>query len=76
MPIVHIYNKNLKKSVIKAFQRRFRKELIDGILELECAKIASNLAKIIKISQFQNPRNLGILKISEFQNPQNLRIST
>ena len=31
--------------VIKAFQRRFRQRKIDGIIDMECLKISSNLAK-------------------------------
>ncbi len=38
---------NLKApiSLTKAFQRHFRKDLINGILDQECLKIADNLAK-------------------------------
>ena len=39
------YNKNVLKKVIKAFQRHFRKDLVNGLLDLECSIIASNLAK-------------------------------
>jgi len=43
---VKIYsNKNVLKKVIEAFQRHFRKDLINGLLDLECSIIASNLAK-------------------------------
>jgi len=38
-------NKNVLKKVIKGFQRHFRKDLINGLLDLECVIIASNLAK-------------------------------
>ena len=38
-------NKSFFSKIIKAFQRRFRKELIDGILDKECFIIAQNLAK-------------------------------
>ena len=40
-------NKNPKflLRVIKAFQRHFRKELINGIFDQECIVIAQNLAK-------------------------------
>jgi N-acetylmuramoyl-L-alanine amidase len=31
--------------IIKAFQRRFRQRKIDGIIDIECLKISSNLAK-------------------------------
>ena len=41
-------DKNFKKRAIEAFQRRFRKVLINGILDLECVEIASNLVKNIK----------------------------
>ena len=37
-------NKNLFIKTIKAFQRHFRKELINGILDQECLIIAQNLA--------------------------------
>ena len=32
--------------------------------------------KILQISEFRNPRNLGILQISEFRNPQSRHFST
>ena len=38
-------NKRAFTNVMRAFQRHFRKELINGILDLECAAIASNLAE-------------------------------
>ena len=40
-------NKSLKTDslVIKAFQRRFRQNKIDGLIDLECIKISANLAK-------------------------------
>ena len=40
-------NKSLKtdRLVIKAFQRRFRQNKIDGLIDLECIKISANLAK-------------------------------
>ena len=34
--------------LIKSFQRRFRQELIDGIMDLECLKIAEKLSKLYK----------------------------
>ena len=43
------YNKNLisnlynKKTLIKAFQRRFRQSLINGIIDEECLLISENL---------------------------------
>ena len=46
------YNKNLlsnlyneKKNLIKAFQRRFRQSLINGIIDEECLLISENLTK-------------------------------
>ena len=46
------YNKNLlsnlynkKKNLIKAFQRRFRQNLINGIIDEECLLISENLTK-------------------------------
>ena len=46
------YNKNLlsnlynkKKTLIKAFQRRFRQSLINGIIDEECLLISENLTK-------------------------------
>jgi len=38
-------NKPFFIKTIKAFQRRFRKELINGILDQECFMIAQNLTK-------------------------------
>lgn len=38
-------NKNLLFKTIKAFQRHFRKELINGIIDKECLIIAQNLLK-------------------------------
>ena len=40
-----IKNKSLFTKTIKAFQRHFRKELIDGYLDQECLMIAQNLTK-------------------------------
>ena len=45
--------KNIKKDrflifVVKAFQRRFRQELINGIIDQECLMISNNLAKKLK----------------------------
>ncbi len=42
--------KNLYIKTIKAFQRRFRKELINGILDQECFIIAQNLANKLQKS--------------------------
>ena len=38
-------NHNITSFIIKAFQRRFRKELINGKLDKECLIISKNLAK-------------------------------
>jgi len=38
-------NKPFFTKTIKAFQRHFRKELINGILDQECFTIAQNLTK-------------------------------
>ena len=40
-------NKNIKKLLTKAFQRRFRQELINGIIDKECLLISKNLSKKI-----------------------------
>ena len=40
-----VKNKSLFIKTIKAFQRHFRKELINGILDQECLMIAQNLTK-------------------------------
>ena len=40
-----VKNKSFFVKTIKAFQRHFRKELIDGILDRECFMIAQNLTK-------------------------------
>ena len=39
------YNTQNKKLVILAFQRRFRQELVNGIIDKECLKISENLLK-------------------------------
>ena len=39
-------NKNSQKSLILAFQRRFRNELIDGIIDKECLKISKKVGKL------------------------------
>ena len=41
-------NKKLNNFIIKAFQRRFRKELIDGKIDKECLIISENLANKFK----------------------------
>ena len=38
-------NRKLKKYIVKAFQRRFRQELVNGKLDKECLIISNNLAK-------------------------------
>ena len=42
-----LINKKTKnsKSIIKAFQRRFRSKIIDGKIDNECLEIAKNLIK-------------------------------
>ena len=40
-----VHNKAFFFKTVKAFQRHFRKELINGILDRECFMIAQNLAK-------------------------------
>ena len=37
--------KNSNRLIIKAFQRRFRQQLINGISDLECFEISKNLIK-------------------------------
>ena len=39
------YPRNVQKLVIKAFQRRFRQDLIDGKIDKECFLISKNLLK-------------------------------
>ena len=41
------YSKKIlnKKTLVIAFQRRFRQELVNGIIDLECLLICQNLAK-------------------------------
>ena len=43
-----IKKKKYLKILTKAFQRRFRQELINGIIDKECLKISKNLRKKIK----------------------------
>ena len=38
-------NENHKKNLVKAFQRRFRQDLIDGKIDKECLLISKNLKK-------------------------------
>ena len=38
-------NRKLKNYIVKAFQRRFRQELVNGKLDKECLVISNNLAK-------------------------------
>ena len=40
-------NKNIKL-LTKAFQRRFRQDLVNGIIDEECLLISKNLAKNLK----------------------------
>ena len=42
---ISVNNKSLFRKNLKAFQRRYRKELINGILDKECLIIAKNLSK-------------------------------
>ena len=51
------YSKNYKlsdrkhlKSITIAFQRRFRQQLVNGIIDLECLLISNNIVKKIKFS--------------------------
>ena len=41
------YDKKNLKLIIKAFQRRFRQELINGVIDLECFLISKNIIKKI-----------------------------
>ena len=46
----HLYKDRSKniKLLVKAFQRRFRQELINGLIDKECLVISKNLAKNLK----------------------------
>ena len=46
--IKFIYESKYIKLITKAFQRRFRQELINGIIDLECLAISDNIVKKIK----------------------------
>ena len=46
--IKFIYETKYTKLITKAFQRRFRQELINGIIDQECLVISDNIAKKIK----------------------------
>ena len=46
--IKFIYETKYTKLITKAFQRRFRQELINGITDQECLLISDNIAKKIK----------------------------
>ena len=46
--IKFIYETKYTKFITKAFQRRFRQELINGVVDLECLLISDNIAKKIK----------------------------
>tara|TARA_B100000900_G_C20557156_1_gene707284 strand:- start:119 stop:865 length:747 start_codon:yes stop_codon:yes gene_type:complete len=37
--------KNISRLIVKAFQRKFRQELVNGIIDKECIKISNNLIK-------------------------------
>ncbi len=39
------YSKYYKKHIVKAFQRKFRQDLIDGKIDKECFVISKNLLK-------------------------------
>ena len=41
----NISKKKYIKFITKAFQRRFRQEIINGIIDLECLLISKNLVK-------------------------------
>jgi len=41
-------NDKKRSKLIKSFQRRFRQELVDGIMDLECLIIAEKLSKLYK----------------------------
>ncbi len=40
------YKKKFQNKIVKAFQRHYRKELINGIIDQECSIIAKKIAKI------------------------------
>ena len=42
------FNKNKKFKLVKSFQRRFRQELVNGIIDKECLIIAEKLSKLVK----------------------------
>ena len=46
--IKFIYETKYTKLITKAFQRRFRQELINGIMDQECLLIIDNIPKKIK----------------------------
>ena len=46
--IKFIYETKYTKLITKAFQRRFRQELINGIIDLECLVISDNIVKKLK----------------------------
>ena len=45
---IYDINKYKYSNLIKAFQRRFRQELIDGVIDQECLLICNNIAKQLK----------------------------
>ena len=46
--IRNINNRKFKDYIVKAFQRRFRQELINGKVDRECLIISENLANKFK----------------------------
>ena len=47
---INIKNKRFNNNVVKAFQRRFRQDLIDGKIDQECLKISKNLVSHLKLN--------------------------
>ena len=41
----NLKNRKFNNYIVKAFQRRFRQELVNGKLDKECLIISNNLAK-------------------------------
>ena len=41
-------NRKFNNYIVKAFQRRYRQELINGIIDRECLSISENLLKRLK----------------------------
>ena len=42
---INLQNRKFNNNVVKAFQRRFRQELVNGKLDKECLIISNNLVK-------------------------------